>query len=276
MKGPVVKKSKGAKRTCNKEFNAVKSPKRRGKLSVKSGAVERKLSELDRMKQDFISSVTHELRSPLTAIKGYVNLLLEGRTGALSGKQISYLTIVKNNTSRLNRFINDIMDLAKLEEGMMDMKAEPVRLCNVAKEIAALMSSVAEERKIRVLLDVPENLPEIMADSDRVGQIITNLLGNALKFTPEGGTVTIKGEDKGGCLQISVADTGIGMPKEALGKIFGKFEQVPENRGRTRGAKGTGLGLAVARGLVLAHGGKIWVESEVDRGTTFYFTLIKK
>jgi signal transduction histidine kinase len=279
MTGPIKKLASGAAQIGKGDLDTVINVKSRdelGSLASDFNSMAQKLKELDRMKQDFMSSVTHELRSPLTAIKGYVNLILEGKTGALSEKQSSYLTIVRNNTARLGRFINDILDLAKIEAGMMDIKAEPIKVHTVSGEIVALMNSIAEERKIKLILDVPEALPEIMADSDRIGQIITNLLGNALKFTPEGGSITVLGREKGDFIEMGVADTGIGMPKEALNKIFSKFEQVTENKGKSRGSKGTGLGLAIARGLVLSHGGKIWVESELNKGTTFFFTLSKK
>ncbi len=279
MTNPIKKLAQGAAKIGEGKLDTVinvKSKDELGELAKDFNLMAQKLKELDRMKEDFMSSVTHELRSPLTAIKGYINLMLEGRAGEISPRQKEFLTIVSNNTSRLGRFINDILDLAKIEAGMMEIKPELVSLYEPANEIMTLMKSVAEDKKITLISEVPPDAPKLMIDKDRVGQIITNLLSNALKFTPEGGKITLKYIDKGEYVQIGVADTGIGIPKESLGKIFSKFEQVSEHRKKVKGAKGTGLGLSIAKGLTEGHGGKIWVESEVDVGTTFWFTLPKQ
>lgn len=249
----------------------VKSKDEIGNLARDFNEMAQKLKELDRMKEDFMSSVTHELRSPLTAIKGYIGLLLEGRAGPLTDRQKEFLTIVNNNTARLGRFINDILDLAKIEAGMMELKPEPVSVYEIANEVVTLMKEY--KPTVNLILDVPQNLPQIMGDKDRIAQVLTNLVSNALKFTPDGGKVTVKGELKSDHILMSVKDTGIGMPKEALGKLFTKFQQVKSSRDKVKGPKGTGLGLAIAKGLVEGHGGKIWVESELNVGTTFYFTL---
>ncbi|MCX7956541.1 MAG: cell wall metabolism sensor histidine kinase WalK [Endomicrobia bacterium] len=249
----------------------VKSKDEIGALAKDFNEMAQKLKELDRMKEDFMSSVTHELRSPLTAIKGYIGLMLEGRAGQLSDKQKEFLTIVNNNTARLGRFINDILDLAKIEAGMMELRPEPVSVYEIARDVVMLMKEY--KPTVNLVLDVPEKLPQITGDKDRIGQVLTNLVSNALKFTPDGGTVTVRGELKQDHILMSVKDTGIGMPKEALGKLFTKFQQVKSSKDKIKGPKGTGLGLAIAKGLVEGHGGKIWVESELNVGTTFYFTL---
>ena len=279
MTGPIKKLVKGAGLIGEGKLDTVidvKSKDEIGNLAQEFNRMAQRLKEIEKMKEDFMSSVTHELRSPMTAVKGYVNLILDGKAGPMSEKQREYLTIVRNNTARLGRFINDILDLAKIEAGMMEIKPEPMSVREVANEILTLLRAIADQKNIKLIVDVPESIPQIMADRDRIGQIITNLVGNSLKFTPDGGSVTVKGVEEGEFLKMAIIDTGIGIPKEYIGKIFNKFEQVSEHKQKVKTAKGTGLGLAIARGLIIGHGGKIWIESEVDKGTTFFFTLNKK
>jgi len=254
---------------------AITSHDELGKLARQFNDMAVKLKELDQMKDDFVSSVTHELRSPLTAIKGYVNFMLEGRSGNLTEKQQEFLTIVKSNTARLGRFIDDILDLAKFEAGRMDLHKEPTSIKSAAEEIVQLLRPLADEKKINLSIEAPETLPDILADPDKIRQIITNLVGNALKFTPDNGCITVRVQEQPKELLVSISDTGIGIPEEAKDKIFSKFEQVKGVRQRTKGPKGTGLGLAIAKGIVEGHGGKIWVESKLDKGSTFFFTLPK-
>ena len=277
MTKPIKKLAEGATKIGEGKLDTVIEVKGKDELAglaKEFNQMAQKLKELDRMKEDFMSSVTHELRSPLTAIKGYINLMLEGRAGSLTDRQKEFLTIVSNNTARLGRFINDILDLAKIEAGMMELKPEPVSVYEVGKEVVTLMKEY--KPTVNLVLDMPENLPQIIGDKDRIAQVITNLVSNALKFTPDGGTVTVKAVDQLEYIQVSVKDTGIGMSKEDLGKLFTKFQQVKSSRDKVKGPKGTGLGPAIAKGLVEGHGGKIWVESELNVGTTFYFTLSKK
>ena len=279
MTGPIKKLVKGAGLIGEGKLDTVidvKSKDEIGNLAQEFNRMAQRLKEIEKMKEDFMSSVTHELRSPMTAVKGYVNLILDGKAGPMSEKQREYLTIVRNNTARLGRFINDILDLAKIEAGMMEIKPEPMSVREVANEILTLLKAISDQKNIKLIVDVPESIPQIMADRDRIGQIITNLVGNSLKFTPDGGSVTVKGVEEGEFLKMAIIDTGIGIPKEYIGKIFNKFEQVSEHKQKVKTAKGTGLGLAIARGLIIGHGGKIWIESEVDKGTTFFFTLNKK
>jgi len=279
MTGPIKKLVKGAGLIGEGKLDTVidvKSKDEIGNLAQEFNRMAQRLKEIEKMKEDFMSSVTHELRSPMTAVKGYVNLILDGKAGPMSEKQREYLTIVRNNTARLGRFINDILDLAKIEAGMMEIKPEPMSVREVANEILTLLKAISDQKNIKLIVDIPESIPQIMADRDRIGQIITNLVGNSLKFTPDGGSVTVKGVEEGEFLKMAIIDTGIGIPKEYIGKIFNKFEQVSEHKQKVKTAKGTGLGLAIARGLIIGHGGKIWIESEVDKGTTFFFTLNKK
>jgi signal transduction histidine kinase len=231
-----------------------------------------RLRELDRMKSDFVSHVSHELRTPLTAIKGAVDLILREVTGPLTEKQIHYLKRVRSNTRHLAGLINDLLDLSKIESGKIELKSRRVSLGGLIYEVVEALRPVAAEKVIALETTVQEPSIAVWADRDKINQVLMNLVGNALKITPVEGRVIVSASRNGGAnVQISVADTGPGVPAEEKEKIFAKFYQVAEGNGEN--SKGTGLGLAIAKALVELHGGKIWVESEEGRGSTFSFTL---
>ena len=233
---------------------------------------ERRLKELDKMKSDFVSNVSHELRTPLTSIKGSVDNMLDGLTGSLNEKQIRYLNRIKSNTDRLSRLINDLLDLSRIESGRVEVRPTTLPLTALAEEVAEHMRALAAEKLIRI--EVPPSDPSVTvwADRDKVTQVLMNLIGNAVKFTPQDGKITVALEKNGNdYIQISVADTGPGILPEEQNKIFSKFYQVA-NIDKQK-PKGSGLGLAISKALVEMHGGKIWMDSEVGRGSTFYFTL---
>jgi len=247
-----------------------------GYLANEFNKMAKKLSELEEIKRDFIASVTHELRSPLAAIQSYVNLILTSPEKNLPYHEI--MERIKNNTARLSRFINDLLDVAKIEAGKLDVNIQKCNLLSLVEDIFLLFKPLAQERNIS--LTMTNNLGSgvsVLADEDRLKQVITNLLSNALKFTPDGGNVRIDIEQTGPAhnpfARISVADSGIGIAPENLEKIFSKFEQVREARQQIKGPKGTGLGLTIAKAIVELHNGKIWVESTPGKGTTFFFTI---
>jgi len=233
------------------------------------------LKEIDQMKSDFLASVTHELKSPLTSLIMYIDLFLTGATGKVNEKAKKFLRIMERNSNRLARFIDDLLDMAKIERGKMEIKKESLGILPIVSETVELMKPQADEKDIEIAINIPNNLPLVLIDGDRTRQIITNLLSNSIKFTPEKGKISIKIQDDKKYLQVSLSDTGIGIPPDKTSKIFDKFEQVKEIRERVKGPRGTGLGLAIVKSIVEAQGGKIWVESEVDKGSTFYFTLPK-
>jgi PAS domain S-box-containing protein len=233
---------------------------------------EHRLKELDKMKSDFVSNVSHELRTPLTAIKGSVDNMLDGITGPLNEKQGRYLTRIKSNSDRLTRLINDILDLSRIEAGKIDLKSANLSVVQLAKEVADVLRTVAAEKLISLEVTSPDGGVNAWADRDKVTQVLMNLIGNAVKFTPQHGKVSVAVEKNGSqWIQVSVSDTGPGILPEEANKIFAKFYQIAE-LGKHK-AKGTGLGLAISKALVEMHGGKIWVESEVNRGSIFSFTL---
>ena len=233
---------------------------------------ERRLRDLDKMKSDFVSNVSHELRTPLTAIKGSADNMLDGITGPLNEKQTRYLTRMKSNADRLTRLINNILDLSRIEAGKIDLKSASLSLVTLAQEVTESIRPVASDKLISLEVASLDGDTSAWADRDKVAQVLTNLIGNAVKFTPPHGQVRVSIRKNGaGWSEISVADTGSGVPQEDAEKIFDKFYQVAQAGKHKSG--GTGLGLAISKVLVEMHGGKIWVESEPGRGSVFSFTL---
>jgi signal transduction histidine kinase len=231
-----------------------------------------RLKELDRLKSDFVSNVSHELRTPLTAIKGAVDLLLREVPGPLNENQTHYLSRVRSNTQHLAGLINDLLDLSKIEEGKIQLDAGRVSLGGLVHEVMETVKPMAAEKPVVLEVDGPAPSVLVWADRDKVTQVLMNLIGNAIKFTPPQGRVTVSASRDGTeWAQVSINDNGPGISAEECQKIFQKFYQVSEGGGLK--PKGTGLGLAISKALVELHGGKIWVESEEGRGSTFSFTL---
>jgi len=232
------------------------------------------LRRIHEIKSEFVSIASHELRTPLAAIKNAVQLVLKGKTGEINENQAKFLSMAERNINRLVDILNSLLDLSRIEAGKMGMKFEELDLRDPIEFVLTSLRPQAEGRSIKLELEVPEELPPIYGDREKVEQILANLVGNAIKFTPEGGEVSVSakpfaGEEKMVC--ISVRDSGIGIAEDQQEKIFEKFYQV--NGSLHRSVGGTGLGLAITKGLVEAHQGTIWVESEVGKGSTFNFTL---
>jgi signal transduction histidine kinase len=231
-----------------------------------------RLQELDRLKSDFVSNVSHELRTPLTAIKGAVDLVLREVAGPLTKKQVHYLTRVRSNTQHLAGLINDLLDLSKIESGKIEMKSRRISLGGLVHEVTETLRPVAAEKAIELEATIADPSILVWADRDKVNQVLMNLIGNAIKFTPSQGRVTISASRDGNeSVQVSVSDTGPGIAPDEKEKIFDKFYQISQ-LGEAK-PKGTGLGLAICKALVELHGGRIWVESKMNRGSTFSFTL---
>ena len=246
-------------------------------LASEFNLMAEKLGELDRMKQDFVSNVTHELRSPITSIRGYLDLLLKGDGGPVTDLQRDYLSIIKNSAVRLGRFIDNLLDVAKIEAQKLKLTPEPLTLFDLAHEMDVLFKPQAEDKRIKIVNAVPKNSPQGFVDKDKLAEVLINLTSNAIKFTPEGGEVKIGLKEYPSYLEMFVQDSGVGIPKDMIGKLFNKFEQVKTTKGLARQQKGTGLGLTIAKGIIEAHGGKIWIESPSPsgQGTVFYFTIPK-
>jgi two-component system, sensor histidine kinase and response regulator len=231
-----------------------------------------KLKELDRLKSSFVSNVSHELRTPLTAIESLADNLLDGVTGTLTTKQSNYMTGIKESTERLERLINDLLDLSVIEAGKSGLKPTSFSMASLLREVTDTLKPMAEEKQISLEIASTNGHSLAWADRDKVTQVLTNLIGNAVKFTPNLGKVTMTvSRAQDAWLEISIADTGPGIPPEEASKIFDEFYQM-SRPGREK-SKGAGLGLAISKKLVEMHGGKIAVDSVVGGGSNFSFTL---
>lgn len=224
---------------------------------------------VDRMKSEFISVASHELRTPMTSIKGSVDLILSGFAGETSPEMQELLEIAQKSCDRLVRLVNDILDLSKIEAGQLKLNLERLDVTEIAVRAICAVKPLADKSNVRLRVDRPQPLPIVEADPDRIEQAITNLLSNAVKFSPPKGDVVVELSSDENWVQCAVSDQGVGIAEKDLHRIFGKFQQLSE--GRRRG--GTGLGLAITRGLIDEHRGSIWVESRVGVGTKFIFRL---
>jgi signal transduction histidine kinase len=229
-----------------------------------------KLSELDKMKSDFFSSVTHELRTPLSTIKMGIVLLKEGIEGPLTEGQRGLLKVLEKETHLLIDLVNSLLDLSKMEAGMMRFQLEPQNMAPLIEQTVEEMGPLAEAKNIHIEV-FTEDLPIIKMDRDRILQALRNIIGNAVKFTPEKGRVSVSARRADHGVEVSVADTGPGIPAGNLITIFEKFQQsITEG---SHPVKGTGLGLAITKQIITHHGGKIWAKSELGHGSTFIFVL---
>lgn len=226
----------------------------------------KELEQALKIKSDFTSNVSHELRTPLVAIKEGVAIVLEGLTGDINPDQKKFLEAASKNTDRLTRLINNILDFQKLEAGKMSFKMEEDDINEVVKEIKESTAIIADKKGLRFILNLEENLPKIKFDREKIGQVLINLINNAIKFT-EKGSIAVATSRTDQFIRVEVVDTGGGIKKEDIPRLFQQYEQLQRAPG------GTGLGLVICKEIIKAHGGKIWAESEPGVGSTFYFTL---
>jgi signal transduction histidine kinase/DNA-binding response OmpR family regulator len=240
-------------------------------IAVRNSQLFDHTKSLDRLKSEFVAVVSHEIRTPLTSVKGAVELLSDDRYFQNSEQQTKLLTIAHANAERLLVLINDILDFSKLEAASLPMSMERQRLEPVLQQAVHRMSTQLQERRIEIDVAMSEDLPDLMIDSGRVAQVLTNLLSNAVKFSPVGGRIEITATRHDDDVCVGVRDAGEGISPEDQPRLFQKFTQIDSSA--TRKAGGTGLGLVICKGIVEQHGGRIWVESTVDVGSTFYFTL---
>jgi signal transduction histidine kinase len=229
------------------------------------------LTRLDQVKSSAFSMINHEMRTPLTAIIGYIDLLLA--RDSLTADQEHMLSTIRNNSHRLLDLVNNILDISRIEDGKLTLVRRGMGVLPAVSQAMDVIKPMAERKHIGISVDVSPEIPQIWGDPKRVHQILVNLLSNAVKYTPDTGTVTItaRQDETSEMVEISVSDTGIGIPPDLLPDIFDRFSRV--ERPEIQDTVGTGLGLSVAKGLVETHGGEIWVESEDGLGTCFTFTL---
>ncbi len=239
---------------------------------VELNSANEKLQEIDKIKDNFLSTVSHEFRTPLASIKAYVDILLTYDNEEEIQKE--FLGTINNETDRLARLINDFLDLSKIEAGRIQWETAPVEIPDVIKSAVEATEALASNTDLIVELDIASDLSPVLGDRDRCLQVVTNLISNAIKFTPEGGIIFVKVSNSTSfpdMVQVSVTDTGLGIPIEDQERIFHKFTQVGD--GLRDKPPGTGLGLAICQKIVEYYRGSIWVESELDKGSTFSFTL---
>lgn len=239
-------------------------------LGMRFNQMAEKLSEVESMRRRLIGDVSHELRTPLTAIKGSMEGLMDG---ILPAAHETYQEIYAE-ADRLNRLVDDLQELSRVEARAYELEIRPVDVSSLVRTVTKRLAPRFGSKRISLDLDLAPDLPRVLADEDRAVQILTNLTGNALQYTPENGKVTISAKRTNYEVQISVRDTGLGIPPEHLSHIFDRFYRVDKSRSRQSGG-GSGIGLTIARALVEAHGGRIWVESDGEgQGSTFTFTLL--
>jgi signal transduction histidine kinase len=223
--------------------------------------------EVDEMKNEFVSMASHEMRTPMTSIKGSLELLLGGYAGELPAEASELLGISLTAVDRLVRLINDLLDISKIESGKMELKLDRLDIGECIGKSMRSLRALAEAHRVSIRSERTPDLPSVMGDRDRLEQVITNLLSNALKYTPPDSTVSILARREDNAVRVTVRDQGPGIPPDQLEKVFDRFCQLAGAK------KGSGLGLTICRALVEQHGGRIWVESDLGRGSQFHFEL---
>jgi signal transduction histidine kinase len=240
-------------------------------LSIARDISDRK--KMTEIREQFLSHVTHELRTPLVSIKGYLDLAVSGALGAVPKEIESGLQIVKRNADRLLSLTNDLLDFRRLEAGKFQLNKAPLNLQDIIKDCVEEIQPSINQRKQNLNLEVAERPLLVQGDAVRLSQVLVNLLSNANKFAPEGGTITLRSTEEEDVIQVQVSDKGIGINMEDLGRVFEPFAAIE----KPTYVKGTGLGLSITKGLVEVHGGRIWAESEGEgKGATFSFTIPKR
>ncbi|GIK43128.1 MAG: hypothetical protein BroJett011_69610 [Chloroflexota bacterium] len=241
--------------------------------NLELAAANAELQRLDELKSMFVSIAAHELRTPLTLIRGYGEMLLDGDLGPLADTQRDCLEIIERSASRLLTITSELLDVTRIETGRIELVLKPVDLPTLVRAMAAEFGPELEARSQRLTLRIPSSLPPALGDETRAAQIIGNLLSNASKFTPQGGLITVEVAlaEEAGFLQVLVADNGVGISADDQVKLFNRFFRAASPPSTE--AKGAGLGLYITRALVELHGGRIWFESELGRGSTFHVTF---
>ena len=228
------------------------------------------LRRLERVRRDFVANVSHEFKTPLTAIQGFAETLLSGALDDKANRK-RFVEIIREHAGRLARLTDDLLKLSRIEAGRLELEIRPIRVEELVNGCIETARLKAEARGLQIHVDLQENAPAVRGDGAQLSEVLQNLLDNAVLYTPSGGQIEVKARSNGREVIFTVTDTGIGIPESDLGRIFERFYRV--DAARSREAGGTGLGLAIARHIVDAHGGRIWVESAVGQGSRFHFSI---
>jgi two-component system sensor histidine kinase GlrK len=250
----------------------ISSPTEIEELAEAFNVMSERLKELDQIKVDYISHLSHELRTPLTVIKEASSMLQEGVFSRVPEKQEELFTVIKAECDRLISSVNRILDFSRMEAGKMFFSFQKASLRPIIEKSVFKLSPLTKNKKMDIALEIREDLPPLLLDIERIEEVFQNLLGNALKYTQEGGKIDVSARNnpENDTVEVSVSDTGRGIPEDGLTEVFDKFKRVDDRRGAVMG---TGLGLAIVRHIINAHGGHIWVKSKVGEGSTFTFSL---
>ena len=272
---PINLLSERAKEVAGGKFGdplKISSPPEIKELADTFNMMCERLKELDQMKIDYISHLSHELRTPLTVIKEASSMLQEGVFSKAPEKQEDLFMLIKAECERLILSVNRILDFSRMEAGKMFFSFQKANLRPIIEKNLLKLSPLIQKKKMDITLEIPEDIPSLRIDKERIEEVFENLFSNALKFTMEGGkiTVSVKNNGENHTVEISVSDNGRGIPEDGLMQVFDKFKRVDDKRGAIRG---TGMGLAIVRHIINAHGGHIWVKSKVGEGSTFTFSL---
>lgn len=254
------------------EFNKrldIKTQDEIGNLARSFNKMVEALQKQEEMRRNFIANVSHELRTPMTSIRGFIEGILDGTIPA--EKQSRYLKIVKEEIVRLNRLVNDLLDLAKMEAGEVSIVFSDFDINEIIRQSVIKLESLINEKNLEIIVNFDEEETFVKADADAIERVLLNLLHNAIKFTPGGGIIVVNTTLQKDTVLISVADNGTGIEKDELDMIWERFYKSDKSRGQYK--SGTGLGLAIVKNIINEHGQDIWVESEIDKGAIFYFTL---
>jgi two-component system phosphate regulon sensor histidine kinase PhoR len=264
-------------------FAVTAAPVEAAKMDTKDGSASREtlgavlvlhdiseLRRLERVRRDFVANVSHEFKTPLTAIRGFAETLLSGALDD-ADHRARFVEIIRDHAERLRRLTDDLLRLSKMEAGQLALELKPVDAADLLASCLETARFSAEEKKLDIELECPDKMPAVRGDAGRLRDVIQNLLDNAVQYTPTGGRIVISASAKNGDVVFDVSDNGIGIPQADLERIFERFYRVDDARSREAG--GTGLGLAIAKHIVEAHSGKIWVESTVGEGSSFHFSI---
>ncbi len=230
------------------------------------------LTRVEKNRRAFIGHISHELRTPLTSIIEALSLLLDGTLGKINKEQEDFLALARGEAKRLSRLVKELLDISRIHRGAIEIRKRPISIHFIVDKVRKEMQAEANKKRISLKSDLPLHLPTAYADHDKITQILTNIVNNAIKFTPEEGAVSIKVEEEDECIKVTIADTGCGIASENLDKIFNEFSLLSSSTGAPGGA---GLGLAITKELVELQGGKIGVRSKLGEGSNFTFAIPK-